>query len=140
MKTEDDKEMKFMIGLILVSHSEKITDGIKDLVVEMTKDAVPIVSAGGTTDGRLGTSADKIVEAINELSGCNNILIFTDIGSSIMSSEIALDLVDEDLKAKCILVDAPIVEGAFVAGVQSMVSDDVNSVLDEVKLTKQNKF
>jgi len=68
--------MKFMIGLILVSHSEKITDGIKDLVVEMTKDAVPIVSAGGTSDGRLGTSADKIVEAINELSGCNSILIF----------------------------------------------------------------
>lgn len=129
-----------MIGLILVSHSEKITDGIKDLVVEMTKDEVPIISCGGTTDGRLGTSTDKIVDAINELSGCNSILIFTDIGSSIMSSEIALDLVDEDLKEKCILVDAPIVEGAFVAGVQSMVSDDVDAVLEEVKLTKLSKF
>lgn len=136
-----DKEgARSMIGLILVSHSEKITDGIKDLVVEMTKDAVPIISCGGTTDGRLGTSADKIVDAINELSGCNRILIFTDIGSSIMSSEIALDLVDEDLKEKCILVDAPIVEGAFVAGVQSMVSDDVDAVLEEVKLTKLSKF
>ena len=129
-----------MIGLILVSHSEKITDGIKDLVIEMTKDAVPIISAGGTSDGRLGTSADKVVDAINELSNCNNILIFTDIGSSIMSSEIALDLVDEELKNKCILVDAPMVEGAFVAGVQSMVSDDVDLVLEEVMLTKQSKF
>ena len=81
-----------------------------------------------------------IVDAINELSGCNRILIFTDIGSSIMSSEIALDLVDEDLKEKCILVDAPIVEGAFVAGVQSMVSDDVDAVLEEVQLTKLSKF
>ncbi len=129
-----------MIGLILVSHSVKITDGIKDLVIEMTKDEVPIVSAGGTSDGRLGTSADKIVDAINELSNCNNILIFTDIGSSIMSSEMALDLVGEELKNKCILVDAPMVEGAFIAGVQSMVSDDVNQVLEEVKLTKQSKF
>jgi len=129
-----------MIGLILVSHSKKISDGIKELVMEMTKDEVPIISAGGTSDGRLGTSADLIIEAIKELSECNNILIFTDLGSSIMSSEIAIDLVDDDLKAKCILVDAPIVEGAFVAGVQSMVSDDVNAVLEEVKLTKTTKF
>ncbi len=134
------KGVDYLIGLILVSHSEKITEGIKDLVMEMTKDAVPIISAGGTSDGRLGTSADKIIDAINELSNCNNILIFTDIGSSIMSSEIALDLVDEELKNKCILVDAPLVEGAFVAGVQSMVSDDVNLVLEEVKLTKLSKF
>ena len=129
-----------MIGLILVSHSKKISDGIKELIMEMTKDEVPIISAGGTTDGRLGTSADLIIEAINELSSCNNILIFTDLGSSIMSSEIAIDLVDDDLKAKCILVDAPIVEGAFVAGVQSMVSDDVDAVIEEVKLTKTVKF
>jgi len=129
-----------MIGLILVSHSKKISDGIKELVMEMTKDEVPIISAGGTSDGRLGTSADLIIEAIKELSECNNILIFTDLGSSIMSSEIAIDLVDDDLKAKCILVDASIVEGAFVAGVQSMVSDDVNAVLEEVKLTKTTKF
>ncbi len=135
-----NKGVDYLIGLILVSHSEKITEGIKDLVVEMTKDAVPIISAGGTSDGRLGTSADKVMDAINELSNCNNILIFTDIGSSIMSSEIALDLVDEELKNKCILVDAPMVEGAFVAGVQSMVSDDVELVLEEVMLTKQSKF
>ena len=135
-----NKGVDYLIGLILVSHSEKITDGIKDLVIEMTKDAVPIISAGGTSDGRLGTSADKVVDAINELSNCNNILIFTDIGSSIMSSEIALDLVDEEIKNKCILVDAPMVEGAFVAGVQSMVSDDVDLVLEEVMLTKQSKF
>ena len=135
-----NKGVDYLIGLILVSHSEKITEGIKDLVVEMTKDAVPIISAGGTSDGRLGTSADKVMDAINELSNCNNILIFTDIGSSIMSSEIALDLVDEELKNKCILVDAPMVEGAFVAGVQSMVSDDVDLVLEEVMLTKQSKF
>ncbi|MBR0576336.1 PTS-dependent dihydroxyacetone kinase phosphotransferase subunit DhaM [Proteiniclasticum sp. BAD-10] len=129
-----------MIGLVLVSHSEKITDGLRELILEMTQEAVPIISAGGTSDGRLGTSAEKIVEAINELSSCNNILIFTDIGSSIMSSEIALEMVDSDLREKCLLVDAPIVEGAFVAGVQAMVSEDVDAVLEEVKLTKQSKL
>jgi dihydroxyacetone kinase phosphotransfer subunit len=129
-----------MIGLVLVSHSEKITDGLRELILEMTQEAVPIISAGGTSDGRLGTSAEKIVEAINELSSCNNILIFTDIGSSIMSSEIALEMVDSDLREKCLLVDAPIVEGAFVAGVQAMVSEDVEAVLEEVKLTKQSKL
>lgn len=129
-----------MIGLLLVSHSIKITDGIKDLIVEMTNDSVPIVSCGGTDDEGLGTSAEKIVNGINELSDCDHILIFTDIGSSIMSSDLALDLITKEEKDKCVMVDAPIVEGAFVAGVQSMVSDDLKEVLSEVKLTRNNKF
>lgn len=129
-----------MIGLLLVSHSIKITDGIKDLIVEMTSDSVPIVSCGGTDDGGLGTSAEKIVNGISELSDCDHILIFTDIGSSIMSSDLALDLITDEDKNKCVMVDAPIVEGAFVAGVQSMVSDNLEEVLNEVKLTRNNKF
>lgn len=129
-----------MIGLLLVSHSIKITDGIKDLIVEMTSDSVPIVSCGGTDDGSLGTSAERIVEGINELSECDHILIFTEIGSTIMSAELALDLISDEDRDRCVMVDAPIVEGAFVAGVQSMVSDDLEEVLSEVKLTRNNKF
>lgn len=126
-----------MIGLLLVSHSIKITDGIKDLVEEMTQNEVPLVSCGGTDDGRLGTSAEKIVSGMETLSECSHILIFTDIGSSIMSSEIALEMVPEEIREKCTLVDAPIVEGAFIAGVQAMISDDVEEVLAEVEKLKR---
>lgn len=122
-----------MYGIVLVSHSKKITDGIEELISEMTGNSVRTVSAGGTDDGRLGTSAPLIMEKIDSCADCSHILIFCDMGSSIMSSETALELVEPEVREKCLMVDAPIVEGSFVAAVQSMVSDDLNAVLDEVK-------
>lgn len=67
-----------MFGIILVSHSQKITDGTKEMIEEMTgtSDAVRIISAGGTGDGRLGTNSVMIMEAIEANSDCDHILIF----------------------------------------------------------------
>ncbi len=122
-----------MIGIVLVSHSKKITDGIQELINEMTGNQVKVVSAGGTDDGRLGTSAHLIMEAIHDCSECKRILIFCDMGSSILSSETAIDLLEPELRDKCLIVNAPIVEGAFVAAVQSMVTTDIDNILDEIR-------
>ena len=64
-----------MFGIILVSHSQKITDGTKEMIEEMTgtNDAVRIISAGGTGDGRLGTNSIMIMEAIEENADCHHI-------------------------------------------------------------------
>lgn len=125
-----------MIGIVLVSHSEKITDGIKEMIQEMTGPGVLIHSAGGTDDGRLGTSAVKIMDSIHLCRECKRILLFADIGSAILSTEAALDLIDEELKEKCVFVDGPIVEGSFVAAVQSIVSDNLDDILREVEQMK----
>ncbi len=105
-----------MFGIILVSHSQKITDGTKEMIEEMTgtNDAVRIISAGGTGDGRLGTNSIMIMEAIEENADCHHILIFCDIGSAILSSETAIDLIDdEELAMKTEIMDCPLVEGAL---------------------------
>ncbi|MBP3040902.1 PTS-dependent dihydroxyacetone kinase phosphotransferase subunit DhaM, partial [Bacillaceae bacterium Marseille-Q3522] len=120
----------------LVSHSKKITDGLKEMITEMTGEDARIFSAGGTDDGRLGTSAPIIMEKIEACQNCNRILIFCDVGSSILSAEAALDLMDEDLKEKCLIVDAPLVEGAFVAGVQSLATDNLEDILNELSQLK----
>lgn len=125
-----------MISIILVSHSEKITLGIKEMIDEMvgTSDHVRIFSAGGTGDGRLGTNSVAIMEIIEQCKDDKYILIFADIGSAILSSETAIDLIDnEQLKEKTILLDAPLVEGAFVAAVQATVDDNLDSILNELK-------
>ncbi|MCM3054878.1 dihydroxyacetone kinase phosphoryl donor subunit DhaM [Caldifermentibacillus hisashii] len=122
-----------MYGIVVVSHSKKITDGIVELINEMTHNSVKTISAGGTEDGRLGTSATFIMEQINSCVDCNRILIFCDMGSSILSSETALELLEPEVRKKCIMVDGPIVEGAFVAAVQSMVTDELDEILREVK-------
>ena len=127
-----------MNGIVLVSHSRKITDGLQEMIQEMTNNEVKIFSAGGTDDGRLGTSAPLIMEGIEACQDCTRILVFCDLGSSVLSAETAIGLVDEELGQKCIIMDCPLVEGAFIAAVQSMVSgDDINKIVQEVnKLTE----
>ncbi len=125
-----------MISIILVSHSKKITDGLKEMIEEMVDSTgdVKIFSAGGTQDGRLGTDSVAIYNIIKKSNQHKNILIFADIGSAILSTETAIDLIeDEELKSKVTLVDAPLVEGAFVASIQAMVDNDVEGILAELQ-------
>ena len=129
---------------MLVSHSKQITDGLKSMIDQMINGskAVQIVSLGGTEDGGLGTDPMKILNAIKESADSKWILIFCDIGSSIMSTTSALDLLDDDeLKAKVRCVDAPLVEGAFAAGVIATTTDDINDIISQVDDAKtQKKF
>ena len=126
-------------GVVLVSHSEYIAKGLKELVDEMNDGSVQVVAAGGADGGRIGTSAIKIQGAIESVEDCDHILIYADLGSSILSAETAIDLIDEDLAEKVQLVDAPIVEGALAGEkkvvsyglyvVQGTISDDVADVI-----------
>lgn len=117
------------IGVVIVSHSEHIANGLKDLVNEMNDGTVPVIAAGGADGGRIGTSAIRIQNAIESLEDCDHILIYADLGSSVLSAETAIDIVDEDLAEKVQIVDAPIVEGALAGVVQATISDDVNEVI-----------
>ena len=116
-------------GVVLVSHSEYIATGLKELVDEMNDGSVQVIAAGGADGGRIGTSAIKIQGAIESVEDCDHILIYADLGSSILSAETAIDLIDEDLAEKVQLVDAPIVEGALSGVVQGTISDDVADVI-----------
>lgn len=124
-----------MIGIILVSHSEKITEGIKEMIDEMVGDSpnVKVVSAGGTGDGRLGTNSLMILEAIQGLKEAQDIFIFGDIGSAILCAEMAIEMLEEDtLRDKTVLVDAPLVEGAFAAAVQASVNSSKEEIYREL--------
>ena len=117
------------IGIVIVSHSEYIANGLKDLVNEMNDGSVPVIAAGGADGGRIGTSAIRIQNAIESLEDCEHILIYADLGSSVLSAETAIDIIDEDLAEKVQIVDAPIVEGALAGVVQATISDDVEEVI-----------
>lgn len=124
-----------MYGIVLVSHSNKITDGIKEMIVEMIgeNEHVKISSCGGTDDGRLGTNPVAILDSIEELKKAQQIFIFADIGSAILSAETAIDLVDDlEIKEKVILADCPLVEGAFAAAVQASVNAKEEDILNEI--------
>ena len=71
----------------------------------------------------------KSPEAIESIEDCDHILIYADLGSSILSAETALDIIDEDLAEKCVLVDCPIVEGALAGVVQATMAETVEEVI-----------
>ncbi|RKD23588.1 dihydroxyacetone kinase DhaM subunit [Caminicella sporogenes DSM 14501] len=118
-----------MVGIVIVSHSEKIAEGVVELCSQMAQGEVKVIAAGGTEDGRIGTDAVRIMEAIKKANSGDGVLILVDMGSAIMSTQLALDLLDEDLKNNVVIVDAPIVEGSIGAVVQA----SIGSCLQEVK-------
>lgn len=125
-----------MISVLLVSHSRLITDGLKEMIEEMTgrNDVIQIHSCGGTDDGGIGTDPTLILETIEQSINSDTIYLFGDLGSGILSIETALDLIDdEDLKNKCHYIDAPLVEGSFIGSVQCLVDPSVEAVTKEIQ-------
>jgi dihydroxyacetone kinase phosphotransfer subunit len=104
-----------MIGILIISHSAEIARGVKALADQMAKGQIPIAAAGGTLEGNLGTSADVIAAALGELQGASAVFALVDMGSAVMSAEMALEMSGTTFR----LSRAPLVEGALVAAVEA---------------------
>jgi len=123
-----------MVNLILVSHSKKLADGVAEMVNQMTaSESVKILTAAGTGEDNqdLGTNALEIMEAIEAAYTEDGILILMDLGSAVLSTEMALDMVSDDMKANISVCPAPFVEGAIAAAVQAGLGFDLSSVYKE---------
>ena len=119
-----------MVGLVIVSHSWKIAEGVCDLAREMAQGLDGLIPAGGLEDGSTGTDAQRIADAIVEADSGDGVVILADIGSAIMSAESAIELLeDEGREINAVIADAPIVEGAICAAVEASGGGSVDSVL-----------
>ena len=113
------------VSIVVVSHSEKIADGAAELAAQMAPDVV-ILPAGGTTDGRIGTSLEKVMAALDQVPNGAGAVILTDLGSAVMTAESALEFVENP--AGVVLADAPLVEGLVAAAVAAQGGGDVQAV------------
>lgn len=102
------------VSLVVVSHSQKIADGAAELAAQMAPDVV-ILRAGGTTDGRIGTSLEKVLAALDSVAEDGGAVVLTDLGSAVMTAESALEFADRP--GRVVLADAPLVEGLVAAAV-----------------------
>jgi PTS hybrid protein len=116
-----------VIGIVLVSHSAALADGLADMADQIAGGEVRIVAAGGGPDGTLGTRGDVIVEAIGEADTGNGVLVLADLGSAILSVKAALASGDMD-GTRAQLADAPLVEGAIAAAVAASIGQDLDAV------------
>lgn len=117
------------VSLVIVSHSVQLAAGVVELASQMAKD-VEMRAAGGTDDGRVGTSFDKVNDAVNELRATgHDVAVLTDLGSATMTVESVLDLLDEEEATHVRFADGPLVEGAVAAAVTAQVGGDLDAVV-----------
>jgi phosphoenolpyruvate---glycerone phosphotransferase subunit DhaM len=117
-----------MVGIVLISHSSALAHGAAELISQIAS-GVRVIPAGGTDDGRLGTSTERIAAAIAAADTGHGVLLIPDLGSSVLS---ALSLLN-DLEPRrdhphILLVDAPFIEGAVAAAVAASTGLDLATV------------
>ena len=115
------------VGIVLISHSRAIAEGAADVAAQVSAGAVRIVGVGGTEDGRLGTSLDALVGAVEKVSAGAGVLILPDLGSAVLTAKAYL--ADQEDGSQVMLADAPFVEGAVAAAVTASSGATLAEVL-----------
>jgi len=116
-----------VIGIVLVSHSAALAEGLSDLVGQVSGEDVRVLLAGGFGDGGLGTDPDRIAAAIRAADTGSGVVVLVDIGSAVLSVKAILaggDVDGIDVR----LADAPLVEGAVAASVLAATGADLAAV------------
>ena len=127
-----------MVGIVVVSHSQKVAEGAKELALQMAADA-KIAAAGCLQDGSIGTDMEKITNAINEVMSDDGVIMLVDMGSAIMTSEMAIEMSDNPEKIK--IVDTPVVEGTIFGAVEASIGSSMEQIMDVLAQAKtQPKF
>lgn len=112
-------------AIVVVSHSAQLARGVCELAVQMAPD-VMLLAAGGTDDGRLGTSFDLVTEAVRQaLAEAGGVVVLTDLGSATMTTETVLEILGDD---RVVVADGPLVEGAVAAAVAAQGGAGVDAV------------
>ncbi len=118
-----------MVGVVIVSHSQKVAEGIREMALQMSAPEQKIIAAGGMVDGGIGTDAFQVSEAIIAANTGDGVAIMVDLGSAVLSTETAFEFLDEELRANVQIADAPILEGAISAVVEASLGSALAAVI-----------
>jgi PTS hybrid protein len=122
--------MNTPVGIVLVSHSAELAAGLRLLVGQIGSDDVPVATAGGTEDGRIGTSYDLVLAAIRDADRGGGVVVLPDLGSSVLTARTVLE---DHTRSDVLIVDAPFVEGAVTAVVTAASGADLETVSKAAK-------
>jgi phosphoenolpyruvate---glycerone phosphotransferase subunit DhaM len=116
------------VGLVLVSHSTALVEGLAEFVGQIAGPGVSIHAVGGAVDGSLGTDGERVLEALQAAAHQPGAVVLMDLGSSVLSVQAALDDLSAEQRTWLEVADAPLVEGAVAAGVLASTGADLAEV------------
>lgn len=121
------------IGIVVVSHSHHLAQGIMDLLSEIAKE-VPITYCGGLEDGSIGTEFSRIEEAVNS-NPADTILAFFDLGSARMNMEMVADFTDKDIRIQSV----SLVEGSYTAAALLQAGASLEAIFEQLATLQIHK-
>ncbi len=121
------------VGIVIVSHSPKVAEGVADMVRQMVGDTVPLACTGGNPAGGLGTDVASIIAAVERAWSEAGVAILVDLGGAETNSEMAIEMLGAERAKRVVVCNAPIVEGAVIAATEA----SGGSSLDAVKRTAE---
>jgi phosphoenolpyruvate-protein phosphotransferase/dihydroxyacetone kinase phosphotransfer subunit len=124
-----------VVGIVIVSHSAALAESVVELARGMGGPDVAVEVAGGVDapEPALGTDAMRVLAAIERADSGDGVLVLMDLGSAVLSAEMALDLLPPELRDRVVLSDAPLVEGAVAAAVTARAGAALAQVAEEAR-------
>lgn len=124
-----------MVGLVVVSHSRALAHAALRLAeLMLTTRRPPIELAAGLDETTFGTDAVAIAAAItaaDAAAGGDGVVVLMDLGSAVLSADLALDLLDdEELRHRVVLSPGPLVEGLVMAAVTAATGASLADVAE----------
>lgn len=131
-----------MVGLVVVSHSAKLAEGVAELMRGMAGAEVQIAMAGGMDlpDHPPGTDANLIYRAIQQVYSTDGVVVLVDLGSAILSAELALEMLPPAQRTRVVIAPAPLVEGSIAAAVQARLDSPLEAVVAEARAALDAKL
>jgi len=128
----DGGEAVAVVGIVVVSHSRVLADAAVGLAREMVHDGGPRIEvAAGLDDTTFGTDAAAIMTAIEAADEGAGVVVLMDLGSAVLSAELAVEMLDPDRAERVLLCAAPLVEGLVAAVVTAAGGADRAGVAAE---------
>lgn len=128
-----------MINLLIASHSKKLAEGLREILIQMAPN-VNILVSGGDKDGNIGSNFDEINQIINEYATNDGLVIFFDLGSSMMNCQMAIDMLDDEKKSKVYLAGTPIVETSVQVAVEASAGQSLDEIVKYLNEYPVNKL
>ncbi|MBW4492891.1 MAG: phosphoenolpyruvate--protein phosphotransferase [Oscillatoria princeps RMCB-10] len=124
-----------MVGIVIVAHSAKLAAGVRELAQQMVGSEVKIALAAGIDDPEnpFGTDAVRVCEAIESVYSDAGVVVLMDLGSALMSAEMAVEFLPEEKRDRVRLCEAPLVEGALAAAVRAGAGASLEQVMAEAR-------
>jgi phosphoenolpyruvate---glycerone phosphotransferase subunit DhaM len=127
--------MSDRVGIVIVSHSPDVARGTADMVRQMVGDELPLAWTGGDPGGGLGTNVESILGALDRAWSDKGVAILVDLGGAETNSEMAIEMLPDGRRARVVVCNAPIVEGAVMAATEAWggaTLEDVRRAAEEL--------